>query len=131
MSKKTAKIAKIAKTTKTAKSKKTKVISSPKEAEILDYKKYTEGDMEITETVKKIDSTTDILTTPWGTKVGAKDVLKVLEEYYALSPEDKQKEKEAWVSLISSMMGEREDGLKIVDIVLSPTGSREIKFVYR
>lgn len=102
-----------------------------KEAKILGSRQYIEDDMQITETAKKIDSTTDVLTTPWGTKVKANDVIKVLEEYYALSQEDKDKEKLAWVELISTMMGQREDGLKIVDIIMSPTGSREVKFVYR
>ena len=89
-----------------------------KEAEILGVKKYTEGDMQITETAKKVDETTDILTTPWGTKVKANDVISALEEYYSLSPEDKIAEKAAWVELISKMMGENKEGLKIVDIEL-------------
>lgn len=102
-----------------------------KEAEILGVKKYIEGDLQITETAKQLDETTDILTTPWGTKVKANEVIKVLEEFYSLSDEDKIKEKSVWVELISKMMGERKDGLKIVDIELAKDGSRQVKFVYR
>jgi hypothetical protein len=102
-----------------------------KEAEVLGVKKYTEGDMQITETAKKVDETTDTLSTPWGTKVKANDVVKVLEEYYALSAEDKEKEKPVWVELISKMMGQNENGLKIVDIEMAKDGSKNVKFVYR
>lgn len=102
-----------------------------KTEKVLGVRTYREGDLEVTETAKEINKTTDYLTTPWGSKVKANDVITVLEEYYALSDEDKEKEKDAWVSLVSSMIGEREDGLKVVDIILSPTGTREIKFVYR
>lgn len=102
-----------------------------KEAEVLGVKKYTEGDMEVTETIKKVDQTTDILTTPWGTKVKANEIIKVLDEYYSLTPEYRESEKTAWVSLISTMVGQREDGLKIVDIELASDGSKQIKFVYR
>lgn len=102
-----------------------------KEAKVLGVKKYIKGDLEIVETAKEIDETTDTMTTPWGSKVDAKDVFTVLEEYYSLSEEDKEREKDAWVALVSKMMGEREDGLKVVDIELAPDGSRGIKFVYR
>lgn len=102
-----------------------------KEAEILGVKKHTEGDLQITETAKKIDETTDTLTTPWGTKVKANDVIKILEEFYVLSAEDKAKEKPIWVELISKMMGQNKDGLKIVDIEMAADGSKNVKFVYR
>jgi len=102
-----------------------------KEAKVLGVREYTKGDMKITETAKEIDETTDSLTTPWGTKVKANDVITVLEEYYALSDEDRENEKEAWVALIGKMMGKNDEGMTVVDIILSPTGNREIKFVYR
>ena len=102
-----------------------------KEAKVLGVREYTKGDMKITETAKEIDETTDTLTTPWGTKVKANDVITVLEEYYALSPEDRENEKDAWVSLVGKMMGKNEEGMTVVDIQLAPDGSRGIKFVYR
>lgn len=105
-------------------------IKTEKEAEIINVNKYVEEDLQITETVKKVDPDTDTLTTPWGIKVKANDIVKVLEEYYSLSDEDKEKEKSAWVELISGMMGQK-DGLKIIDIELSSTGSRDVKFIYR
>jgi hypothetical protein len=111
--------------------KKTKKTKKEKEAEILSVKKYTKDDMEFTETVKKIDKTTSVLTTPWGTKIKANDITKVLDEYYSLSPEDREREKPVWVSLISSMAGQREDGLKIVDIELALDGSKQVRFIYR
>lgn len=102
-----------------------------KEAKIFNTKQYVKDDIQITETVKVIDTDTDFLTTPWGTKVKATDIVKVLDEYYSLSKEEREKEKQIWVDLISKMMGEREDGLKVVDIELSLDGSKGIKFIYR
>lgn len=102
-----------------------------KEAKIVGVRNYIKGDLEITETVKKVDPTTDFLTTPWGSKVKSGDVVRVLEEYNSLPIEDQEREKKAWVQLISSMMGTREDGLKIVDIEMSPYGNRSVKFIYR
>jgi len=102
-----------------------------KESEVLSVKKHIEGDMEITETAKVIDNETDVFVTPWGSKVKAKDVIKVLDEYYSLSSEDKISEKKVWVELISKMMGQNEAGLKIVDIELAKDGSKNIKFIYR
>jgi len=90
-----------------------------------------EDDLKITTTTKLIMPDTDIMTTPWGTKVQAGDFVKVMEEYYALSPQEQKNEKNAWVSLISEMMGARDDGLKIVDIELATDGTRTVKFIYR
>jgi len=106
-------------------------MKNKKKEKVLAVRKYIEDDLEITETAKQIDEDTETITTPWGTEVKAGDIVRVLEEYYALSKEHQEREKEAWIFLISKMMGEREDGLKVVDIILSPNGSREIKFVYR
>jgi predicted CopG family antitoxin len=106
-------------------------MSKEKEAKTLSTRKYVEGDMQFTETAKQVDPDTDILTTPWGTKVNAHDVTRVLDEYYSLSKEDQEREKKSWVELISKMVGQREDGLKIVDIELAADGSKRIRFIYR
>lgn len=82
---------------------------------------------EETRVVKDGDKTIE---TPWRTKVEANDLIRVLEEYYALSPEDQQKEKNAWVELLNKMMGTREDGKKMVDVELNPNNSRDITFIY-
>ena len=111
--------------------KKSKKQKPVKEAKVLGVETHIEDDMKVTTTTKLVTPDTDVVTTPWGTTVKANDVTKVLEEYYALSLEDRTNEKNAWVALISKMMGEREDGLKIVDIELAPDGSRQVKFVYR
>lgn len=111
--------------------KSTKINKVLKEAETIKIDEYVDGDMQITETAKKIDYDTDIFTTPWGTQVKADDIVAVLEQYHALSQEDRDKEKDAWVELVSNMMGENDNGLKIVDIIMAPDGSRNVKFVYR
>jgi hypothetical protein len=105
--------------------------NTEKDAEVLYESKHVEGELEITEKAKYIDETTNVYITPCGTKVKAKDIINVLEEYYNLTPSDRNREKSIWVELISKMIGTREDGLKIVDIELAENGEKQIKFVYR
>ena len=111
--------------------KEVKEIKEAKEAKILGVNKYVKGDCKITETVKEIAEDTDFITTPWGTRVKANDVTSVLEEFYSLSPEERENEREAWVGLISKIMGQNKDGLKIVDVKFDPNGSRAVRFIYR
>ena len=75
--------------------KKMKKIKKIKEAKKIKLDSYIEGDLQVTKSVYKIDPNTDFVTTPWGTRVKADDVVKVLEEYYSLPEKDKESEKQA------------------------------------